>query len=222
MTQPRRPVSHRIGTFLLVVCFAGNFIPLIGSSNLKANEKQIYQKLLQQGKKKRLRYPLIARIRVGDRGVTAAVFSAHSRYLLTGGQDVKDIQVWDLEKGGELEKELKGHNATLWRLTISPDGKWLASASKDMDLNLWDLQTWKLKHSMKLPGDYVNALAFSADNKSLVTGVSHDLFKKLPNLHLWDVQTGKLKKALHRATKLSYSSRISISRFIPGGSVGEG
>ena len=56
---------------------------------------------------------------------------------------------------------LQGHSKTVVKIRFSPDGKWLASASSDNTVKLWDIaarrkRTW---HEHK---DSVYAVAFSA------------------------------------------------------------
>jgi WD40 repeat protein len=55
-------------------------------------------------------------------------------------------------------------------LALSPDGRLLASASKNGFLNLWDLAAGKLLASVE-QGDFAfQVVAFSPDGKTLATG----------------------------------------------------
>jgi WD40 repeat protein len=52
------------------------------------------------------------------------------------------VKVWDAEKGQEL-LTLKGHTDLLRSVCFSPDGKRLASASKDQTVKVWSLDKEK-------------------------------------------------------------------------------
>lgn len=64
---------------------------------------------------------------------------------------------------------LKGHTAIVWRITYSADGRWLASASEDGIMTLWDTTT----DSQVISGDFgedVRGLAFRPDGTALAVG----------------------------------------------------
>jgi WD40 repeat protein len=74
---------------------------------------------------------------------------------------------------------------TLRALALSEDGKVLASAGDDPDIQLWDAATGKPGAVLKDHKDWVLALAFSPDGKLLASG-GHDGL-----VRLWDVESGK-------------------------------
>jgi WD40 repeat protein len=80
---------------------------------------------------------------------------------------------------------LEGHTGSVFALAFSPDGKTLASGSKDTTVKLWDLTTGKNIATLQGHTDYVRSVAFSPDGKTLASA-SHDR-----TIKLWDLQRGR-------------------------------
>jgi WD40 repeat protein len=79
----------------------------------------------------------------------------------------------------------KGHTADIWDVAISPDGKYLATASSDKTARLWDLATGETVQTFTGHTDELGSVVFSPDGKYLLTGsLDH-----VPRL--WDLATGQ-------------------------------
>ena len=71
-------------------------------------------------------------------GVGSVAFSSDSRTLAsTGWHEDKTIRLWDVPTGSH-KLTLSGHRERISRLSFSPDGKMLASASRDGTILLWE------------------------------------------------------------------------------------
>ncbi|MDQ5824264.1 MAG: WD40 repeat domain-containing protein [Chloroflexota bacterium] len=57
-----------------------------------------------------------------------------------------------LAEASHISATLTGHYATITKLDWSADGKYLASASLDNRIRIWDMATGRITHSLKLQG----------------------------------------------------------------------
>lgn len=63
--------------------------------------------------------------------------------VLVSGDRIGTMEIWKLHTG-ELINVFQGHEILVTSLTISPDGKTLASSSQDNRIKRWDLKTGQL------------------------------------------------------------------------------
>jgi len=84
--------------------------------------------------------------------------------------------------------ELEGqHRDCIWGLAYSPNGLFLATASDDRTVVIWDLATEKRAlHTLTGHEGHVRAISWSSDSQRVVTG-------SLDNaIRVFDVETGAL------------------------------
>ncbi len=83
-----------------------------------------------------------------------------------------------------------GHAGEIWCVTSSPDGRWLATASHDQTVKLWEIATRRLVHTFTGHKDLVWTVTFSPDSKYLASGSANDV-NKTGELKLWDAASGR-------------------------------
>jgi eukaryotic-like serine/threonine-protein kinase len=81
-----------------------------------------------------------------------------------------------------------GHTSEVWGITASPNGRWIATASHDGTVKLWDAQARKLVRTLEGHRDVVWCVAFSPDSKYLASGSEED---GSGCVIVWDVATGR-------------------------------
>jgi WD40 repeat protein len=78
---------------------------------------------------------------------------------------------------------LEGHSDSVYSVAFSPDGRLLASGSRDNTVRLWDLGTGATMQTLKGHSGWVYAVAFSPDGRFLASGLDDW------TVRLWDVNT---------------------------------
>lgn len=84
-----------------------------------------------------------------------------------------------------LKYELNGHERGIAKVAFSPDGQWIASASADATIKIWEASTGNLAHELKGHLAGISTVSWSPDSLTIASG-SDD-----KTIRLWDVTTGK-------------------------------
>src|SRR5262245_22403157 len=99
---------------------------------------------------------------------------------------------------------LRGHTDAINAMAISPDGKTLATASKDRTGRIWDSATGTLLHELRGHAASVDSVAFDADGARVVTAGKD-------GARVWDAATGKTLRELRghtdEITRVAWSPR---------------
>ena len=87
-------------------------------------------------------------------------------------------------------KRVVGHEGEITGLVFSPDGKSIATSSRDKTVKVWDAAKGTVTRTLSDHTDAVMAVAWSKDGKRLVSASSDG------TAIVWDPTTGKKQKAL--------------------------
>jgi WD40 repeat protein len=97
------------------------------------------------------------------------------------------LRLWDLESGKQIGEDWRDDNNAVRSMTLSPDGKTIASGSGGGDYNvrLWDVKTRKVIANWTGHTYVVCTLCWSADSERVVSG-SWD-----GTARIWNVKSGQ-------------------------------
>lgn len=90
----------------------------------------------------------------------------------------------EMSKAVTLLRVLEGHKNDIFKMSISPNGKILASPSNDCTVKLWDINNGECLHSLD-HSEPALCVSFSPDGKILASGGDENRIK------FWDSETGK-------------------------------
>ena len=122
-------------------------------------------------------------------------YSSRNILQLTQGGTVTSIPAEAEGIPSEQHKlALEGHTHYVLSVAFSPDGRTLASGSRNGKIRLWDTDTGEHKLTLEEHTDGVTCLAFSPDGRTLASGSWDD------TVRLWDAKTGQHLQTLEEHT----------------------
>lgn len=86
--------------------------------------------------------------------------------------------------GWEVYQELKGHTDVLRAVAVSPDSRWVVSASDDGTIRCWEIRSGDSRISIQIDKHYVQTIAVFPDSQHIISGSDDRTLK------LWDLNTG--------------------------------
>ena len=114
--------------------------------------------------------------------------------------------VWAQESSKPELLLQNGHKGMVLSVAFSPDGKTLASGSRDNTIGLWEVSSGRLIRSFEGHGSGINSVAFSPDGKTLASGSDDETIK------LWEVSSGRLIRSFE-----GHSNWVESVAFSPDG-----
>jgi WD40 repeat protein len=141
-------------------------------------------------------------------------FTPDGRRLIAS--DLKHvITVWDVSDG-KLLGEMSSHTGGVIRLVVSPNGRWLASASSsrpDFAIRLWDLSSYQEVRRFTPRRGAAFGIAFSPDGRRLAAvGGEPGRLNDRGDVQLWDIDSGRDLRSFE-----GHTERVSCVEFSPDG-----
>ena len=118
--------------------------------------------------------------------VSSVVFSRDGTALASGS--VRQTKLWDVHARRqvgtwEVSQDSAGSDNYSWAISLSPDGRTVASGLEDGTVRLWDVATQSEVAILEGHTDKVNSVSFSPDGALLASGSNDE------TAVLWDVAT---------------------------------
>ena len=144
-----------------------------------------------------------AKMRLGKGKINEIAYSPDgTRLVVASGIG---IWIYNAQTGQELDL-LTGHTGRVRSVVFSPDGRTLASGSRDGTIRQWDVSTGRHLRTLRGHTDWVNSVVFSPDGRTLASGSSDGTVRQ------WDVSTGR-----HLRTLRGHTDWVSSVVFSPDG-----
>lgn len=138
--------------------------------------------------------------------------SPDGRYVISYYDYGRTIEKREL-KTGILIFTLEGHKDGISAIKITPDSKYIISASIDKTIKIWDFETGKLFLTLEGLTQSVNRMAISSDSKYIISGSWDGALIK------WEIETGKIMNIHNNENRYFNSLVISPdNKYIVSGS----
>ncbi|MHC1773291.1 MAG: hypothetical protein AB9907_16470 [Flexilinea sp.] len=184
--NPGGAQSSETNSYVNPVAFSSDGMSVMAAENLTTlgQSGQIHIYRMPDGKETAVFYGES----VGDESIGMA-FSPDSSKLMYGGFADGSAEVHNVSDG-ELVMRLAGHTGLVNQTRYSPDGNWIATASDDHTIRLWDAENGELVRILSGHTARVNQIAFSPDGRWLVSGADDNTIRR------WQIDDGSLMDTL--------------------------
>jgi len=121
-----------------------------------------------------------------EQGWAEAIIMATNGFNYVAGTDYR-IGIW--QTTDNTLQYLEGHTGRIYALALSPNNRWLASASQDGTVKVWDTETHTTIQTIS-PNSDITSIAFLPDNNTLLLGAQDGTLQQWQNGSLLQTISG--------------------------------
>jgi len=132
----------------------------------------------------------------GGNDILAVTFMPDNRRVVIGDENGEIRIILD---GVVTRTPLSGHTSQIEQIQFSHSGKFMASASKDKTIRLWNMDNLKDQPQVFLDHDWVWSMAFTPDDSQLMAGI-HSVRQNVKDvdftIHVWPTKIPAMSSEL--------------------------
>jgi WD40 repeat protein/serine/threonine protein kinase len=134
--------------------------------------------------------PFLNEIRHNSNPNASVAVSPDGQLVASPGRDQAAgepmVKIWEVDWDSNTYKErhiLKGHAGYVWKVTFSPDGRYLASGSWDSTVKIWNVKSGEEVRTLRGHAGIIHGLAFSPDGRRLAAASGNP---RHGEVRIWD------------------------------------
>jgi WD40 repeat protein len=139
------------------------------------------------------------------RGLTAASFTPDGQQLVVGNT----YGLIRIVNNGLVTRELSGHTSTIEHIKFNFKGNFMATASKDFSIRLWNFKEPGQPPMVLSDHDWVWSVAFTPNDEQLMAGINsvkEEIGKTNQTIHAWPTNIQSMADKLCSYTKRNMSA----------------
>jgi WD40 repeat protein len=99
--------------------------------------------------------------------LTGLAFSPDGSLIIVGNEGGR---LW-ITRGGVISRELTGHTSAIEEIKYNHEGKFMATASKDKTIRMWNMSMLNQPPTLLSEHDWVWGMAFAPDDEQIMAGI---------------------------------------------------